>query len=57
MGAFNWEATESAHKEVFDGMLTAVLTNKNPDHDEPVKDEGVLRSIQPYDFKTWYWSA
>ncbi|KAH8698635.1 phosphotransferase enzyme family protein [Talaromyces proteolyticus] len=48
----NWEATELAHEEVFDGMLTAVLTNKNPDHDEPVKDEGVLRSIWPYDLKT-----
>ncbi|CRG85259.1 Altered inheritance of mitochondria protein 9, mitochondrial [Talaromyces islandicus] len=44
-----WEATELAHKEVFDGMLTAVLTNKNPDDDEPVKDEAVLRSIWPYD--------
>jgi Phosphotransferase enzyme family len=45
----HWEATKLAHKEVFDGMLTAVLTNENPDHDEPVKDEGVLRSIWPYD--------
>lgn len=47
-----WEATKSAHREVFDGMLTAVLTNTELDHDEPVKDEGVLRSIWPYDLET-----
>lgn len=45
----NWEATELAHREIFDGMLTAVLTNQDPDHEEPVKDEAVLRSIWPFD--------
>lgn len=45
----SWEATELAHKEIFEGMLTAVLTNNNPDDDEPVKDEAVLKSIWPYD--------
>lgn len=43
------EATELAYKKVFNGMLTAVLANKNPDDDKPVKDEVVLRSIWPYD--------
>lgn len=39
----NWEATELAHKEMFDGMLNAVLTNKDPENYEPVKDEAVFR--------------
>ncbi|KAB8235854.1 kinase-like domain-containing protein [Aspergillus alliaceus] len=44
-----WEATESAHKEIFTGMLQAVLTNQGLDEDEPVKDEETLRSIWPFD--------
>ncbi|TQB67840.1 hypothetical protein MPDQ_004518 [Monascus purpureus] len=44
-----WEATESAHKEIFMGMLQAVLTNQGLDEDEPVKDEETLRSIWPFD--------
>lgn len=45
----DWGATESAHREMFNGMLQAVLTNENPDADEPIKDEGDLRAIWPFD--------
>ncbi|KAF7118665.1 hypothetical protein CNMCM5793_008203 [Aspergillus hiratsukae] len=45
----DWEATEQAHKELFKGMLQAVLTNPDPDDDEPVKNENTLRSIWPFD--------
>ena len=45
----DWEATESAHREMFNGMLQAVLTNENPDDDEPMRDEGDLRAIWPFD--------
>jgi hypothetical protein len=31
----DWEATEAAHREMFDGMLQAVLTNADPDDDDP----------------------
>jgi hypothetical protein len=44
-----WEATESAHREMFHGMLQAVLTNENADDNEPIKDEGDLREIWPFD--------
>jgi hypothetical protein len=45
----NWEATELAQRETFNGMLAAVLTNEDPENEEPVKDEAVLRSIWPFD--------
>jgi hypothetical protein len=45
----DWETTESTHRELFDGMLQAVLTNENPDDDEPIRDEGDLREIWPFD--------
>jgi hypothetical protein len=45
----DWEATESAHKELFNGMLQAVLTSESSDDDEPIKDEGDLRAIWPFD--------
>ncbi|KAI7974305.1 hypothetical protein EIK77_008488 [Talaromyces pinophilus] len=45
----NWEATELAQREIFNGMLTAVLTNEDPENEKPVKDEAVLRSIWPFD--------
>ncbi|KUL81635.1 hypothetical protein ZTR_09650 [Talaromyces verruculosus] len=45
----NWEATELAQREIFNGMLTAVLSNEDPENEEPVKDEAVLRSIWPFD--------
>ncbi|KKZ61111.1 hypothetical protein EMCG_04256 [[Emmonsia] crescens] len=48
----DWEATKSVHREVFDGMLNAVLTNDDLDYDELVKDEEVLRSIWPFDLNT-----
>lgn len=41
----DWEETESAHREMFDGMLQAVLTNQEVDHDEPVKDKATLSLI------------
>ncbi|PLB49957.1 hypothetical protein P170DRAFT_445376 [Aspergillus steynii IBT 23096] len=39
----------SAGWELFDAILEAVLTNANPDGEEPVKDEKALRSIWPFD--------
>ncbi|KAI9039875.1 aminoglycoside phosphotransferase family protein [Aspergillus affinis] len=45
----DWKATQLAHRELFDGMLHAVLTNANSDDGEPVKDEKTLRSIWPFD--------
>ena len=45
----DWEATKVAHTELFEGMLQAVLSNKNPDDDEPIKDERDLRDIWPFD--------
>ncbi|KAL2817159.1 kinase-like domain-containing protein [Aspergillus granulosus] len=44
-----WKAAQSAHKELFDGMLQAVLTNADADDDELVRDEMTLRSIWPFD--------
>ncbi|KAL4744432.1 hypothetical protein BDW72DRAFT_199602 [Aspergillus terricola var. indicus] len=44
-----WKAAQSAQKELFDGMLQAVLTNAGSDDDEPVRDEMTLRSIWPFD--------
>ncbi|GFF69840.1 hypothetical protein IFM47457_02487 [Aspergillus lentulus] len=44
-----WEATKLTHKELFNGMLQAVLINPDQDDDEPVKDEKTLRSIWPFD--------
>ncbi|GAQ38341.1 phosphotransferase enzyme family protein [Aspergillus niger] len=46
----DWEAAQTAHHEMFDGMLQAVLTNPEiDDPDEPVKDEETLRAIWPFD--------
>ncbi|PKX97291.1 uncharacterized protein P174DRAFT_402425, partial [Aspergillus novofumigatus IBT 16806] len=45
----NWEATELAHKELFNGMLQAVSDNPDLSDDEPIKDENTLRSIWPFD--------
>jgi hypothetical protein len=44
----DWEAAKSAHREVFEGMLQAVLTNGHPDDDEPIND-GDLRAIWRFD--------
>lgn len=45
----DWEATKLAHRELFDGMLQAVLNNENPDDGEPIKTEADLRAIWPFD--------
>lgn len=45
----DWEATESAHREIFDGDLQAVLNNEDPDDDERIKEEGDLKAIWPFD--------
>lgn len=47
----DWASTESAHQELFDGMMHAVLVNENPDPDEPVKDLKTLRPIWPFDLE------
>ncbi|EDN03226.1 predicted protein [Histoplasma mississippiense (nom. inval.)] len=48
----DWEETKSGHREDFDSVLNAVLTNDDSDYDGPVKDEKVLRSIWPFDLNT-----
>lgn len=44
-----WEAAKVENKAMFDGMLEAVLTNKDPDDDEPIRGERDLRDIWPFD--------
>jgi hypothetical protein len=45
----DWETVEKAHKEMFDGMLQAVLSNESPDDDEPIRNEEDLKEIWPFD--------
>jgi len=49
--AEDWERTQSAHREVFEGMLQEVLRNEQPDDDEPIRGEDDLREIWPFDLK------
>lgn len=44
-----WKAAQSGQRELFDGMLQAVLANAGSDDDEPVRDERTLRLIWPFD--------
>ena len=44
-----WEEAKVQNKAMFDGMLQAVLTNEDPDEDEPIRDEKDLRDIWPFD--------
>lgn len=44
-----WRETQLAHRELFDGMLQAVVSNPDVDDDEPVKDEMTLRAIWLFD--------
>lgn len=44
-----WEATLSAHREIFAKMLEAILTNEHPDDNEPIRNETDLREIWPFD--------
>ena len=46
-----WRATESAHKEMYRGMLQEILETANADDDEPIKNEADLREIWPFDLK------
>lgn len=45
------EETLLAHKELFANMLKAVLTNENPDDDEPIRNERDLKEIWPFDLE------
>ncbi|KFY67899.1 hypothetical protein V496_01348 [Pseudogymnoascus sp. VKM F-4515 (FW-2607)] len=45
----DWEAAKLANRELFEVMLQTVLSIKNPDDDEPLKDEGDVREIWPFD--------
>ncbi|KAJ5225025.1 hypothetical protein N7468_006250 [Penicillium chermesinum] len=45
----NWEVAKTENKAMFKGMLQAVLTNKDPDDGEPIRDERDLRAIWPFD--------
>jgi hypothetical protein len=47
----DWEGTQYAHREVFKGMLQEVLSNEQPDDDEPIRGEDDLREIWPFDLK------
>lgn len=47
----DWEDTKSAHRELFDGMLRAVLENEQIDDDEPLRCEEDLREIWPFDLE------
>ncbi|PTU17321.1 hypothetical protein P175DRAFT_0446396, partial [Aspergillus ochraceoroseus IBT 24754] len=44
-----WEAAKAENRAMFQGMLQAVLENKDPDDDEPIRNEGDLRDIWPFD--------
>ena len=46
------EETLLAHKKLFAGALEAILTNENPDDDEPIKNEHDLREIWPFDLES-----
>ncbi|KFZ17573.1 hypothetical protein V501_01662 [Pseudogymnoascus sp. VKM F-4519 (FW-2642)] len=48
--AEEWETAKLANKELFGLMLETVLSIENPDDDEPVKDEGDVREIWPFEF-------
>jgi hypothetical protein len=43
------EVAKAGNKAMFEGMLQAVLTNKDVDDDEPIRDEKDLRGIWPFD--------
>jgi hypothetical protein len=45
----HWENAKAINVAMFEGMLQAVLTNKDADDDEPVRDEKDLRAIWPFD--------
>jgi hypothetical protein len=47
----DWEATEAAHREIFEGMLQEILGNEQPDDDEPIRGENDLREIWPFDLR------
>jgi hypothetical protein len=44
-----WEAAKAGNRAMYKGMLQAVLENKDPDDDEPIRNEGDLRDIWPFD--------
>ncbi|KAJ5124973.1 uncharacterized protein N7515_008798 [Penicillium bovifimosum] len=45
----DWETAKAGNKATFKEYLEAVLTNGDPDDDEPIRDEKDLRDIWPYD--------
>ncbi|KAH8433002.1 uncharacterized protein LDX57_010637 [Aspergillus melleus] len=45
----NWETAKRENEAMFKGMLNAVLTNEDPDDDEPIRSERDLRDIWPFD--------
>ncbi|CAA9963930.1 hypothetical protein PTMSG1_07289 [Pyrenophora teres f. maculata] len=46
----DWEGTESAHRELFQGMLQELLRTE-PDDDESIGGEDDLRGIWPFDLE------
>ncbi|KAJ5600729.1 hypothetical protein N7450_001796 [Penicillium hetheringtonii] len=45
----DWEAAKTENRAMFSGMLQAVLENKDPDKDKPIRNKGDLREIWPFD--------
>lgn len=47
----DWEATELAHREVFEALVQQLRDVEQPNDDEPIKSEDDLREIWPFDLK------
>nr|POE75562.1 altered inheritance of mitochondria protein 9, mitochondrial [Quercus suber] len=46
-----WKNTTALLRELYSGMVQAVLENEDPDPDEPVRTEADLREIWPFDLE------
>jgi hypothetical protein len=44
-----WEEAKASEKQMFSGMLQAVLENEDDDPEEPIRSEADLREIWPFD--------
>lgn len=44
-----WEEAKASEKQMFSGILQAVLKNEDDDPDEPIRSEADLREIWPFD--------
>jgi hypothetical protein len=53
----NWQTVKKKPKELFEEMLQAVLTNEDPESDEPTRTEEDLREIWPFDLEYHQWAC